>query len=482
MKTWQPLLLILAIASLVFFAQSCDDEKAQPGASSFTITTSSLPDAVLGREYLVTLESSGGVEPCTWELSAGTMPEGLALAGHGVISGMPSKAGISEFTIRAADAEDATATRAFTMTTHDEAPESLMFEVFTPTGVRAGTFDLFYRMRGPEGAVVSVTVEYSLNGIKFFPAAAAAESPPLEDLAVKDVWENHVFQWNTIDDINAAREESVVVRMTASGDLGGTASTKPFVVDNTQSTEGIVRFFGTVICSDHVVYVLDRTGSMSYPYNHPVTDLDGSIIEKPSKIQALVIELKKSIMGLSPGTKFNVVFFAHRWGRKWGCGHYVYTPAPGPEPASHWDPPDSDPDTVQWMDKAMPASVANVAVAFEWIDENAVPNGCTCISDGAKQGLVHDPDIDALILLSDGFPQTFQQTIYYADHGYADIREYCINRTKEEIRAANENVGVPIHTFYITYSSGSTELNELTRQLMQNIAKEHDGTFTEVDN
>jgi hypothetical protein len=147
MKTWQPVLLILAIASLVFFAQSCDDEKAQPAASSFTITTSSLPDAVLGREYLVTLKSSGGVEPCTWELSAGSMPEGLSLAGHGVISGVPAQAGVLEFTIRAADAEDATATRAFTMTTHDKAPESLMFEVFTPTGVRAGILSMISTRR-----------------------------------------------------------------------------------------------------------------------------------------------------------------------------------------------------------------------------------------------------------------------------------------------------------------------------------------------
>ena len=58
---------------------------------ALAITTVSLPAGEVGVAYSTTLASSGGVAPITWTLTAGSLPNGLSLAGStGVISGTPT--------------------------------------------------------------------------------------------------------------------------------------------------------------------------------------------------------------------------------------------------------------------------------------------------------------------------------------------------------------------------------------------------------
>jgi large repetitive protein len=81
------------------------------------VTTTSLPDAVLGARYSVpVLALSGGIPPYTWSVSARWLPPGLSLSPAGVISGSPVLAGAFDFTVQAADSAGATATASLSIT------------------------------------------------------------------------------------------------------------------------------------------------------------------------------------------------------------------------------------------------------------------------------------------------------------------------------------------------------------------------------
>ena len=69
------------------------------------VTTSSLPSGVSGTRYSNLLQASGGTTPYTWSVTSGSLPAGLKLASAtGLISGTPTAAGTSSFTVTINDA------------------------------------------------------------------------------------------------------------------------------------------------------------------------------------------------------------------------------------------------------------------------------------------------------------------------------------------------------------------------------------------
>ena len=73
---------------------------------ALAITTTSLPGGTVNVTYnATTLEAVGGTENYTWSLSSGNLSAGLSLSTAGVISGTPTAAGTSNFTVEVNDGE-----------------------------------------------------------------------------------------------------------------------------------------------------------------------------------------------------------------------------------------------------------------------------------------------------------------------------------------------------------------------------------------
>jgi len=80
------------------------------------ITTTSLPNGTVAVAYSQTLAASGGTSPYTWAVASGSLPSGLSLSTAGAITGKPSAAGASSFTVQLTDATGVTASRQLTLT------------------------------------------------------------------------------------------------------------------------------------------------------------------------------------------------------------------------------------------------------------------------------------------------------------------------------------------------------------------------------
>jgi hypothetical protein len=81
------------------------------------ISTTSLPAGTDGQGYSAQLNATGGTAPYTWSVASGGLPVGLTLSSSGAISGIPSAAGTSTFTVKLTDVNQLTAQQSLTIST-----------------------------------------------------------------------------------------------------------------------------------------------------------------------------------------------------------------------------------------------------------------------------------------------------------------------------------------------------------------------------
>jgi hypothetical protein len=114
-----------AAGTFTFAVQATDNASLQArqqytlviNQSGFTITTQSLPNGTVGTAYSQTIASTGGTAPLRWTVLEGTLPAGLQLgAANGTITGTPTTAGASTFTIQAIDNANLQARQQYTVT------------------------------------------------------------------------------------------------------------------------------------------------------------------------------------------------------------------------------------------------------------------------------------------------------------------------------------------------------------------------------
>lgn len=97
-----------------FTLQVTDSEAVPAGTTAslsltiqgqLAVTSLSPPAGTVGAPYNTTLTAAGGILPYTWSLASGSLPAGLGLNSAGVISGTPTTAGTSTFTVQVVDSE-----------------------------------------------------------------------------------------------------------------------------------------------------------------------------------------------------------------------------------------------------------------------------------------------------------------------------------------------------------------------------------------
>ena len=78
-------------------------QQAAAAGEPLAIHTVSLPKALLRQQYRFELRAEGGISPLQWEVTGGSMPDGLALGPDGVLSGVPIETGDFRFTVTVTD-------------------------------------------------------------------------------------------------------------------------------------------------------------------------------------------------------------------------------------------------------------------------------------------------------------------------------------------------------------------------------------------
>ena len=163
-----------AAASTTFTVKVTDSSGAQGGPLSatqklsatinpiaLTITTTSLSDGVVGASYSASLAATGGTGSISWSVTTGSLPGGLTLSGSGGISGTPTAAGTTNFTVTATDSSTPpqTAKQALTITIN---PKLVITTTTLPSGVVSAAYTATLQSSGGVGTVTWTVFSGSL--------------------------------------------------------------------------------------------------------------------------------------------------------------------------------------------------------------------------------------------------------------------------------------------------------------------------------
>ena len=190
------------------------------------------------------------------------------------------------------------------------------------------------------------------------------------------------------------------------------------------------KYHGIEVHSDNVVFVVDASSSMTWPWE-----------KDTHRIDIALTELKKTLSKLAPKTLFNVVVFAE--------------------------------DAISWKPAPMVATPGNTAAAGAWAQTAmAKPSGDTFFYEAIKSTIDNHPDADTIFLLTDGNPTAGK---YWSLMGVtASVRAF----TRFQ-RVAINTVGLSL----LNMDRGRPNLTEkpaVMTGMMRGIAQATAGEFKEI--
>lgn len=120
------------------------------------ITTTSLPDGMQGQPYEEGIGAEGGDEAYSWQVTAGALPPGLALAADdlgeddAVVSGVPEEAGSYHFTATVTSGDGQTASAELIIHIRPDLPLAID-QPFLPPALVGGPYDVRLPPQGGDG-------------------------------------------------------------------------------------------------------------------------------------------------------------------------------------------------------------------------------------------------------------------------------------------------------------------------------------------
>ena len=152
--------------------------------AAITVNPATLPGGTLGTAYSQTVSATGGTGSYTFSVSAGSLPAGLSLnAATGAITGTPTTAATSNFTITATDGLGATGARAYSITVNaaitvnpSTLPTAMLGSVFTQTVTATGGTGSYVFSVSAGSLPAGLTLNAATGVISGTPTTAATSS------------------------------------------------------------------------------------------------------------------------------------------------------------------------------------------------------------------------------------------------------------------------------------------------------------------
>jgi large repetitive protein len=145
-------------------------------ASSLSVTTTSLPNGVVGTSYSATLAATSGTAPYSWaETSGGALPAGLFLSSSGVISGTPTTAGsYGPYVFTVTDSSSTTAQSGQLTITVTGTPVAVCTALGNEAALASGTpYGFLLKGTDSSGNPIYIAGSFTPNGTGGITAAAA---------------------------------------------------------------------------------------------------------------------------------------------------------------------------------------------------------------------------------------------------------------------------------------------------------------------
>ncbi len=142
-------------------------------------TASPLRGGTVGVSYNQPLQASGGIGTLVWSVPPGSLPGGLALSPTGTISGTPTSAEISNFTVTVTDSLGQSDAQDLSITVSPAPPSLLITTTSLPAGAIGQTYNQTLQATGGTGAGLwSISAGTLPQGLDLNPTTGAISGTP----------------------------------------------------------------------------------------------------------------------------------------------------------------------------------------------------------------------------------------------------------------------------------------------------------------